>query len=148
VKIEALLRLKGHSVRTVQPWAPVSAAVTRLAGPPRIGALVVTGVERGFTGLLSERDIVTAFHRRGPSVLNQPVSEVMSRHVPTCGPEDNITAAMVKMTHTRYRHLPVLRDGELVGIVSIGDLVRARLEEMQLEAGVLRDLYWSTHARS
>lgn len=147
MKIEALLRVKGHSVRTVQPWTPIGAAVTRMAGPPRLGALVVTGVAHGFTGVLSERNIVAALRRHGVSVVNEPVREVMTRHVPTCGPQDTVATAMVTMTHTKHRHLPVLDDGELVGIVSIGDLVRARLDEMQLETGVLRDLYWAAHAR-
>lgn len=146
MKIEAVLRAKGRSVRTVQPWAPIIGAVHRLAGPPQIGALVVTGVEHGFTGLLSERGIITALRRHGGAALNLAVEDVMARHVPTCAPADSITTAMLDVTRTRHRHLPVIEHGELVGIVSIGDLVAARLEEMQLETGVLRDLYLAAHS--
>ena len=147
MKIEAVLRAKGHSVRTVQPWTPLGAAVHKLAQPPQVGALVVTGVEHGFTGLLSERDIVLALHRHGAPALQLRVDDVMSRHVPTCSPGISITTAMLDITRTRHRHLPVIESGELVGIVSIGDLVAARLGEMQLETEVLRDLYLATHSR-
>lgn len=141
MKVEAILRSKRHQIETVQPWSSVESAIARLTGPPSIGALVVTGVERGFTGLLSERDIIRSLARYGPETLHKQVRDVMSRHVPTCSPQDDLAHAMAEITRTRYRHLPVLDRGELVGIVSIGDLVRARLEEMSLEASVLRDLY-------
>ncbi|MBO0851450.1 MAG: CBS domain-containing protein [Pseudonocardia sp.] len=141
MKVESILRSKPHQLETVQPWSSVESAIARLTGPPSIGALVVTGVEHGFTGMLSERDIIRSLARYGPETLHKQVRDVMSRHVPTCSPTDDLAHAMVEVTRTRYRHLPVLDRGELVGIVSIGDLVRARLEEMSLEAGVLRDLY-------
>jgi CBS domain-containing protein len=144
MKIDAVLRKKGNSVRTIQPWYTVRTALDRLTSTPTVGALVVTGVEHGFTGLLSERNIISGLNRYGADLLDMQVSRIMSRYVPVCAPFDNITYAMVEMTRSKHRHLPVMDNGELVGIVSIGDLVRARLDEMQLETGVLRDLYLAT----
>lgn len=141
MKTEAIIRSNKALVRTVQPWTPVRTAIDLLAGPPRIGALVVTGVEHGFTGVFDERDLTVALHRHGARLLDMRVEDVMTRDVPTCTPSDNITFGMVEMTRTRRRHLPVTENSDLVGIVSIGDLIRARLDEMRLETGVLRDLY-------
>lgn len=145
MKVESILRVKGHQVTTVQPWATVQQALTRLNGPPRIGAVVVTGVPRGISGMISERDVIRGLRTHGEELLGMPVSEVMSRHVPTCSPTDYVSTVMVQMTRSRYRHVPVLTAGELVGLISIGDVVRARLDEMELEAGVLRDLYMARH---
>lgn len=145
MKVESILRAKGHQVTTIQPWLTVKQALSHLVGPPRIGALVVTGVPRGFTGMISERDIVRGMRLHGERLLEKPVSDIMLHHVPTCAPADSIADVMVTMTNSRYRHLPVLLDGELVGLVSIGDVVRARLDEMELETGVLRDLYLARH---
>jgi CBS domain-containing protein len=142
VKVEHILEAKGRAVETVHPWATVQEAVRRLAGPPRIGALVVCGdTGRGLVGLLTERDVVAALDVNGPGLLRRTVGEVMSRDVPTCAPEDGLAQVMAKMTRSRYRHLPVCQGGRLVGLVSIGDVVKHRLTEMELETGVLRDLY-------
>ncbi|WP_028926855.1 CBS domain-containing protein [Pseudonocardia acaciae] len=145
MKVESILRAKGHQVTTIQPWCTVKEALGHLIGPPRIGALVVTGVPHGFSGMVSERDIIRGMRLHGERLLGMPVSDVMLHHVPTCAPTDSISDIMVTMTHSRYRHLPVLRDGDLVGLVSIGDVVRARLDEMELETGILRDLYMARH---
>jgi CBS domain-containing protein len=147
VKVEEILRLKGRSVRVVQPWTPIGAAVRKLKEPSPLGALVVTGVEHGFTGVLSERDVVGALHRYGMSALEMRVEEAMSRHVPTCSPGENINAVMARISRTRYRHVPVLDGRDLAGIVSIGDLVAAKLGDMRLETDVLRDLYLGASAR-
>lgn len=142
MKVEHILQAKGRSVETVHPWATVEDAVRRLAGPPRIGALVVCGdSERGLVGLLTERDVVAALDVNGPGLLRRTVGEVMSRDVPTCAPDDGLAGVMTKMTRSRHRHLPVCHGGRLVGLVSIGDVVKHRLTEVELEAGVLRDLY-------
>jgi CBS domain-containing protein len=141
VQVAAILRAKGHGIRTVQPWSPLSVAVHRLREPPAVGALVVTGVEHGFSGVLSERDVITALRRYGASALSVKVDEVMMRHAPTCTPSDTIDTATKAVTRTRSRHLPVLENGDLVGIISIGDLVAARIHNMQLETDVLRDMY-------
>lgn len=145
MKVESMLRAKGSSVITIQPWATVEQAISHLVGPPKIGAVVVTGVPRGYTGIISERDVVREMRRHGIGLLQMPVSEVMTQHVPHCAPGDSVSEVMVQMTRTRHRHLPVLSDGELIGVISIGDVVRARLDEMELEAGVLRDLYMARH---
>jgi CBS domain-containing protein len=145
VKVESILRDKGHQVSTIQPWASVREALTRLVGPPAIGALVVTGVPRGLSGMISERDLVRELRRHGPGLLDLRVSDLMTHHVPTCAPGDSINKAMMLMTRSRYRHLPVLDDGELVGLISIGDVVRARLAEMELETRVLRDMNLARH---
>jgi CBS domain-containing protein len=145
MKVESILRAKGHQVTTIQPWRTVEEALGHLVGPPRIGALVVTGVPRGFSGMISERDIIRGMRQHGERLPRMPVSDLMLHHVPTCSPTDSIADVMVTMTNSRYRHLPVLQDGELVGLISIGDVVRARLDEMELETGVLRDLYLARH---
>jgi CBS domain-containing protein len=145
MKVESVLRTKGRDVVTIQPWSTIGDAVDRLLGPPRIGCLVVTGVPKGLSGMITERDIIRGLKRFGRSLLEQRVSELMLRRVPTCAPGDPLAQVMVTMTDTRLRHIPVLEDGELAGLVSIGDVVRARLDEMELEAGVLRDLYAARH---
>lgn len=142
MKVEHILEAKGRDVRTVPPWATVEEAVRLLAGPPRIGALVVCGgAGRSLVGLLTERDVVAALNVNGPGLLRRTVGEVMSRDVPTCGPDDGLVQVMAKMTRSRHRHVPVCSGGRLVGLVSIGDVVKHRLTEMELETGVLRDLY-------
>lgn len=145
MKVESLLRTKGRQVVTIQPWSTIADAVDRLHGPPRIGALVVTGVPRGLTGMITERDVVRGLKQHGPNLLGRKVSSLMSHRVPTCSPDSTLAEVMVTMTRSRFRHLPVLEDGELIGLISIGDVVRGRLQEMELEAGVLRDLYAARH---
>jgi CBS domain-containing protein len=142
MKVEQILESKGRSVETVHPWITVGEAVRRLAGPPRIGALVVCAdAERRLVGMLTERDVVAGLVTDGPGLLQRTVEDVMSRNVPTCSPGDSLTQLMAQMTRTRYRHVPVVVDGRLLGLVSIGDVVNHRLREMELETGVLRDLY-------
>jgi CBS domain-containing protein len=146
MKVEQILQSKGWSVETIQPWSTVGEAVRRMAGPPRFGALVVCGAaERRLVGMLTERDVVAGLAAEGPALLQRTVEEVMSRNVPTCSPGDSLTQLMAQMTRTRYRHVPVAVDGRIVGLVSIGDAVNHRLREMELETGVLRDLF---HART
>ncbi|HEY1968949.1 MAG TPA: CBS domain-containing protein [Pseudonocardia sp.] len=145
MKVEQVLRTKGRDVITIQPWSTIADAVNRLLGPPKIGALVVTGVTRGLSGMITEREIIRGLKRYGATLLEQQVSELMLHRVPTCAPGDPLAQVMITMTDTRLRHVPVLRDGELAGLISIGDVVRARLDEMELEAGVLRDLYAARH---
>jgi CBS domain-containing protein len=142
VKVENILMSKGRSVETVPPWATVAEAVRRLNGPPKIGALVVCGdTEQRLVGMITERDVVTALGTDGAMLLQRSVGEVMSRNVPTCSPGDSLTDLMAQMTRSRYRHLPVVVVGRVVGLVSIGDVVSHRLREMELETGILRDLY-------
>jgi len=142
VKVADILRLKGDTVQTVHSWTPMAEAVDRMAGPPPIGALVVCDDGRGHVdGLITERDLIRGLQAMGATLCQRTVAEVMTRHVPVCSPQDNLTELMKKMTRSRYRHLPVVQSGTLCGLVSIGDVVRHRLQEMQLESDVLRDMY-------
>ena len=102
--------------------------------------LVVEDPAARMVGIFSERDFVNAVARQGETALSRPVSELMSSPVATCSPSDRIEDMLAKMTMARYRHLPVVDNGQLVGMVSIGDLVKQRLEEKELETNVLLDL--------
>jgi CBS domain-containing protein len=136
--VTTILSRKGSDVVTIEPTATLAAAA-RLLAERRIGALVVTGAERRIVGIVSERDIITALAARGAPVLDMPVSEVMTRKVVTCAERDTIPEVMERMTEGKFRHLPVLTDGRLAGIVSIGDVVKSRLEEMERDAEALQD---------
>jgi CBS domain-containing protein len=140
MKVEAILRAKGHAVETIRPDAKVQMAVHRMR-MQNVGALVVCRDGERVEGVLSERDLVRGLARHGADLLEMSVVAIMSRNVPTCGPEDSLAFVMDQMTRTRQRHLPVLEAGTLCGIVSIGDVVKHRLEEMELETHVLRDAY-------
>ncbi len=142
MKVEGILKSKGRSVTTVEPWVAIPEAIRMMTGPPSIGALVVCAdSERHVAGVLTERNIVKALGRHGAALLELQVDDVMSRHVPMCSPDDSISKLMLEMTRSRHRHLPVLDNGVLSGLVSIGDVVKHRLAELELETGVLRDLY-------
>ena len=137
MNVHAILRNKGKSVVTIHPDATVerAVAVLRLRG---IGALVVSDDGHHVVGILSERDIVEALARSGADLLKLSVSEVMSSPVITCEPGDSVAELMAEMTNRRMRHLPVLDNGRLAGIVSIGDLVKSRLDEIEYEAHSMR----------
>jgi CBS domain-containing protein len=131
-----ILAAKGRDVTTTTPTKSISEVVAELSAR-KIGALVV--LERGrVAGIVSERDIVKAIGLRGTGILDDPVSSIMTRDVVTCGESDTINQVMSRMTRRRFRHMPVVEDGELVGIVSIGDVVKARIEEVEYEADELR----------
>lgn len=138
--VATLLKTKPGDVRTIRPWASVAEAVRLLGGPPRVGALVVTGEGGAVQGIVGEREIVRGLSGHGGGLLAVAVENVMSTRIPTCTPEDTLDAVMRTMTASRFRHIPVLRDRRLVGLVSIGDVVRARLKDTELEAAVLRDM--------
>ena len=139
MKVEDILRAKGGSVETIRPDAKVLMAVHRLR-MQNIGALVVSRDESRVEGVLSERDIVRGLTRHGAELLDMSVVAIMSRP-PVLAPDESLTSVMAQMTRTRNRHLPVVADGSLCGIVSIGDVVKHRLEELELETNVLRDAY-------
>jgi CBS domain-containing protein len=139
MNVEAILRNKGNRVATIRPDATVGAAVTIL-NRERIGALVVSEDGKGVEGLLSERDIVIALAEHGLDLLACPVDEVMSRTVITCRPSDSVGDLMAEMTTRRIRHFPVMSQGRLCGIVSIGDLVKSRLDEVEFEASSMRTM--------
>ena len=137
--IESILRRKGTSVTTIAPEASIKRAADWLCAK-NIGALVVTR-ENTVLGLISEREIVQAFSRHGEAAGSMSVKEVMQHGVATVSPDESVHRVMKLMTHHRVRHMPVLRGGQLVGIVSIGDIVKHRLEDLELETNVLRDVY-------
>lgn len=143
MKVEEILKAKGRSVETIDADASIAEAIGRLNGPPQIGSLVVPDelAQRPFAGTVTERDIIRALGKYGGKLLTMRVSDVMSRNVPVCSPQDSIARLMQQMTASRYRHVPVVERGELVGLVSIGDVVKARVADMELETSLLRDLY-------
>lgn len=136
--VKAILSTKGGDIVTIAPSATLADAAKMLASH-RIGAVVVSDSDRKVSGILSERDIVRVLGERGAAVLSQPVDTVMTRKVVTCTETDTIGALMERMTAGKFRHIPVVDDGRLVGIVSIGDVVKFRLGEMEREQNALRD---------
>ena len=140
MKVDAILRIKGRSVETTPPGTTVAAAIDALRTLD-IGALVVSPDGHRVEGVISEREIVRGFSRYGPGLLAMPVERLMVQRVPVCGPADSVKDVMRQMTLTRQRHIPVVEDGWLVGIVSIGDMVKNRLEELEQEVVLLREAY-------
>ena len=137
--ISDVLRTKGHHVERIHPTDSVEVAIRKLA-EHRIGALVVEDRWMKPVGIFSERDFINAMARDGAAVLGVEVQQLMSRPIRTCHSSDRIDAVLATMTIARIRHLPVMDSNELKGIVSIGDLVKHRLDEKELEASVLRDI--------
>ena len=137
MNVHTILRDKGKSVATIHPDATVerAVAVLRLRG---IGALVVSDDGETVAGILSERDIVDALGRYGCDLMSVSVADVMTCPVVTCEPTDSVAELMAEMTNRRIRHLPVVSNGTLCGIVSIGDLVKSRLDEIEYEAHSMR----------
>jgi CBS domain-containing protein len=136
--VKAILSRKGSDVFTIEPAADLTAAAKVLV-ERRIGALVVTGVDNRVVGILSERNIVRALVERGAKALAVPVAEVMTRNVGTCGMNETVIEIMARMTAGKFRHVPVVEQGRLAGIVSIGDVVKWRLDEMTHESAALRE---------
>jgi len=135
--VERILALKGNEVISV----PVDELIGRAAGilsDNRIGAILVLDNDGFVEGVLSERDIVRGMAQIGSRCMEALVSELMTRDVIYCKPDDNIDTIMSLMTDNRVRHLPVMRDGQLLGIISIGDVVKFRIEEIETEAAALR----------
>jgi CBS domain-containing protein len=133
--IADILRRKGSNVVTISSDAPVSEMVASLA-EHKIGALVVVDDDRT-VGIVSERDVVRRLHRVGAQVLELPVSELMTTDVISCEPTDSVDQIGAAMTEKRIRHLPVLEKGELAGIVTIGDVVAARIADLEQTRGQL-----------
>jgi len=138
VQIAQLLRRKGQEVATVDRDATV-AVVLRLLAERGIGALVVSPDGRAIEGIVTERDVVRALPERGAALLDEPVSAVMTAEVRTCVPSASVHDLARTMTDHRIRHVPVVDDGGMVGIVSIGDVVKARLDELEQERAQLVD---------
>jgi CBS domain-containing protein len=143
MKVEAVLAVKGREVATVNPSATLATVAQRLR-LEGIGALVVLEGDH-LAGMISERDVVRAFAAHRAEAAEIKVEDVMARNLITCGAEDSLTRVLGLMTRHRVRHLPVLEAGRLVGLISIGDAVKHRLDELELEAAVLRDAYIAGH---
>jgi len=136
--VSMILAGKGREVVSVEPNATLAVAVALLA-EKRIGAVLVLGVDRRIAGILSERDIVRALAEGGAGALNAPVSQIMTRKVSTCTESETIASLMERMTEGKFRHMPVVDQGQLVGIISIGDVVKYRLHEMERDSEAMRD---------
>ena len=136
--VRAILSRKGRDVATIAPTVSLSEAV-RLLAQRRIGAVVVTGPDDRVAGILSERDIVRSLSERGPAAVEDNVAAVMTRKVMTCTEAETVAAIMERMTAGKFRHLPVVEQGQLAGIISIGDVVKWRLEEIEGETNALRE---------
>jgi CBS domain-containing protein len=136
--VQSILARKGSDVATIAPTAKVSDAIKMLC-ERKIGALLITGAAGRITGIVSERDIVRTFGTHGAAALDMPLTEVMTRKVVTCEPTDKMPEIMELMTTGKFRHLPVLENDQLVGIISIGDVVKMRLAQLEHEQDALRD---------
>lgn len=137
MRIREVIRRKGDQVVTIRPDADVTALLTLLA-EHGIGAVVVSADEgASMAGIVSERDVVRRLHTDGAAALSLPVSELMTVEVHTCVPEDALEELAQRMTEHRVRHLPVVEDGKLTAIVSIGDIVKNRIDELQDERAQL-----------
>ena len=135
--VRTILDSKGHQIQSVEPDVKLSAAIKTL-GERKIGAVLVMSKGR-IEGILSERDIVRVLGERGAGALDEPVSAVMTRKVVSCRQSDTVSAIMEMMTLGKFRHLPVLEGERVVGLISIGDIVKWRVREYELEQEALRD---------
>ncbi len=131
MRIADILRTKGASVATVTETTTVTGLLAELV-IHNIGAMVVVGPD-GVVGIVSERDVVRKLHDHGPELLRRSVSDIMSKILVTCTPDDQIDDLSALMTNNRVRHVPVMHGDRLVGIVSIGDVVKNRMEQLQAE---------------
>jgi CBS domain-containing protein len=130
MRVSTILATKGCDVATIRPEASVADVVAELARH-QIGALVVSADGRTIDGIVSERDVVRWLAHHAGDPMDQPVTGIMSAAVTTCGPDADVEALMATMTDHRIRHVPVLHDGELCGIISIGDVVKSRIDELE-----------------
>jgi len=136
--VSTILAGKGRGVVTIEPGANLADAV-QLLTEKRIGAALILGADRRVVGIISERDIVRALAERGAAVLTEPVSQTMTRKVETCNESEPISSIMERMTDGKFRHVPVVDQGRLVGIISIGDVVKHRLHDMERESAAMRE---------
>jgi CBS domain-containing protein len=136
--VSIILADKGREVVTIEPGATLAGAAKLLA-EKRIGAALILGADLRLVGIISERDIVQAVAARGAAALDEPVSQTMTRKVETCNENETISSIMERMTNGKFRHVPVIDQGRLAGIVSIGDVVKHRLQQMEHESAAMRD---------
>jgi CBS domain-containing protein len=128
-----------QGIMTIMPKDTVATA-SELLAKHRIGALIVSSDGKIVDGILSERDIVRALGTNGASCLTRPISDIMTAEVIGCHPDDTANSVMEKMTSGRFRHMPVIEEGRMIGVISIGDVVKARIDEIQHENAALTDM--------
>jgi CBS domain-containing protein len=138
MNVSNILAGKGREVISIEPGATLADA-TRLLAQRRIGAALILGADRRIVGIISERDIVRVLAERGAAALDEPVSRTMTRDVLTCTPSDAVASIMERMTIGKFRHMPVVEQGQAIGLVSIGDIVKHRVGEMESESAAMRD---------
>lgn len=138
MNVASILKAKGRAVTTVRPNATLLDVAKKL-GPKKIGAVVVVGDNGHVAGIISERDIIRAISEHGAAALSMAVSDVMTRNVVACGETSELDELMEMMTKGRFRHLPVIEDDALVGIISIGDVVRHHVAEVEMEVSAMRN---------
>jgi CBS domain-containing protein len=137
MNVASILKLKGRAVSTARPDASLLDVAQKL-GAKKIGAIVVVGDSGHVTGIISERDIIRAIAERGAQALTLTVSDVMTRNVVSCQETSELDELMETMTKGRFRHMPVIEDGALVGIISIGDVVKYHVAEVEMEVSAMR----------
>ena len=138
MKVKDILAAKGRDVVGIEPTANLQTAAKLLASR-KIGAVIILGAGGRIAGILSERDIVRALAQRGADALALPVGQVMTRDVMTCAEDDACAEIMERMTAGKFRHLPVVHDNRMIGLISIGDVVKQRVEEIERESEAMRD---------
>jgi CBS domain-containing protein len=141
--VAAVLAAKGRDVVSIEPSASLAAAA-RLLAEKRIGAVLILGADRRIVGILSERDIVRAIGERGADVLDEPVSVAMTRKVSICNETELVSSIMERMSAGKFRHMPVVDQGQPVGMISIGDVVKHRLQAMERDSVAMRDYILTT----
>lgn len=138
VTVDTILKKKGHDVYTVPPDISIK-DVAKILRDKKMGSAVVTDSDGSIVGMVSERDIVRGLAETGADILEHPVSDIMTHKVIVCAPEDNMVLVMACMTDRRIRHLPVMNGDEIVGIISIGDVVKTRIAELETESETLKE---------
>jgi CBS domain-containing protein len=141
--VATVLAAKGRDVVTIEPSASLAAAA-RLLAEKRIGAVLILGADRRIVGILSERDIVRAIGERGADVLDEPVSVAMTRKVSTCNETELVSSIIERTSAGKFRHMPVIDQGQPVGMISIGDVVKHRLQAMERDSVAMRDYILTT----
>ncbi len=136
--VATILAAKGRDVVTLEPGASLADA-SKLLAKRKIGSALILGADHRLVGIISERDIIRALSERGAAALDEPVSRSMTRKVETCSEGETICSIMERMTAGKFRHVPVVDHGRVVGIVSIGDVVKYRLQEVERETAAMRD---------
>jgi CBS domain-containing protein len=136
--VSAILANKGREVVSIEPNSSLAAAVSLLAAK-RIGAVLVLGADRRIVGILSERDIVRSLAERGSAALGEPASQSMTRKVLTCTENETVASIMERMTEGKFRHFPVVDQGRAIGVISIGDVVKYRLHQMECDSAAMHD---------